>query len=458
MSQQRESFSSRIGFILAAAGSAVGLGNLWRFPYLAAQKGGGVFLLTYLIFGLSFGLSLLITEVAIGRRTRQSSVGAYRMMNPKFSFLGVLTAFVPAIILPYYCAIGGWVTKYGVEFFLGNGKKIAENSEDYFNTFITIEGGSLLQNAEFWFLIFLGITAVIVIFGVEKGIEKASMILMPALLILSIGIAIYTFTIPGVAKGLKYYLLPDFSFIKSFKDFADLLLAAIGQLFYSLSLAMAIMITYGSYMKQEDDLQKSSIQIVLLDTCVAFLAGLMIVPPVVAYSGGDPGLIQSTAGPGLMFVTLPKVFAGMPAGGIIGALFFVLVFFAALTSSISLMEAVVSVIMDLTKMARKKATVIVIGISLVLGTLSCLGYGPLAGVQLLGRAFLDFFDFITNSVMMPIIAIFTCILVGHVVKTDYIEEEVLKSGEFKAKKAYDIMIKWIAIPLLAVILLTNLFA
>ncbi len=458
MSQQRESFSSRIGFILAAAGSAVGLGNLWRFPYLAAQKGGGVFLLTYLIFGLSFGLSLLITEVAIGRRTRQSSVGAYRMMHPKFSFLGVLTALVPAIILPYYCAIGGWVTKYGVEFLLGNGEKIAENSEGYFNAFITIEGGSLLQNAEFWFLIFLAVTAFIVMSGVEKGIEKASKIMMPALLILSVAIVIYTFTIPGVTKGLKYYLLPDFSFIKSFKDFADLLLAAIGQLFYSLSLAMAIMITYGSYMKQEDDLQKSSVQIVLLDTSIAFLAGLMIVPPVVAYSGGDPGLIQSTAGPGLMFVTLPKVFAGMPAGGVIGTLFFVLVFFAALTSSISLMEAVVSVIMDLTKMVRRKATIVVIGISLVLGTLSSLGYGPLAGVQILGRAFLDFFDFITNSVMMPIVAIFTCILVGHVVKTDYVAEEVLKSGEFRGRKPYDMMIKWIAIPLLAIILLSNLLA
>ncbi len=458
MSQQRESFTSRIGFILAAAGSAVGLGNLWRFPYLAAQQGGGVFLLVYILFALTFGLSLLITEVAIGRRTRLSAMSAYTAMHPKFSFLGVLAMIVPTIILSYYCVIGGWVTKYGYEFIVGSGQKLAEQSEDYFNTFITMGGRGLLHNAEFWFIIFLGVTAVIILFGVQKGIEIASKIMMPLLIIISVGIVVYALTIPGVANGLKYYLVPDFSFISSFKDFTNLLLSALGQLFYSLSLAMAIMITYGSYMKQEDDLQKSSAQIVALDTFVAFLAGLMIIPPVVAYSGGDPTLIRSQAGPGLMFVTLPKVFADMPAGNIVGAAFFILVFFAALTSSISLMEAVVSIVMDVTKIKRTTATLTVIGVSVLIGTLSCLGYGPLAGIQILGRAFLDFFDFITNSVMMPIVAIFTCILVGHVVKPDYIEHEVLKSGKFRAKKAYEIMIKWIAIPMLVVILLSNLFA
>jgi NSS family neurotransmitter:Na+ symporter len=458
MSQQRESFTSRIGFILAAAGSAVGLGNLWRFPYLAAQQGGGVFLLVYILFALTFGLSLLITEVAIGRRTRLSAMSAYTAMHPKFSFLGVLAMIVPTIILSYYCVIGGWVTKYGYEFIVGSGQKLAEQSEDYFNTFITMGGRGLIHNAEFWFIIFLGVTAVIILFGVQKGIEIASKIMMPLLIIISVGIVVYALTIPGVANGLKYYLVPDFSFISSFKDFTNLLLLALGQLFYSLSLAMAIMITYGSYMKQEDDLQKSSAQIVALDTFVAFLAGLMIIPPVVAYSGGDPTLIRSQAGPGLMFVTLPKVFADMPAGNIVGAAFFILVFFAALTSSISLMEAVVSIVMDVTKIKRTTATLTVIGVSVLIGTLSCLGYGPLAGIQIIGRAFLDFFDFITNSVMMPIVAIFTCILVGHVVKPDYIEHEVLKSGNFRAKKAYEIMIKWIAIPMLVVILLSNLFA
>ncbi|NLZ66629.1 MAG: sodium-dependent transporter [Clostridiaceae bacterium] len=458
MSQQRESFTSRIGFILAAAGSAVGLGNLWRFPYLAAQQGGGVFLLVYILFALTFGLSLLITEVAIGRRTRLSAMSAYTAMHPKFSFLGVLAMIVPTIILSYYCVIGGWVTKYGYEFIVGSGQKLAEQSEDYFNTFITMGGRGLIHNAEFWFIIFLGVTAVIILFGVQKGIEIASKIMMPLLIIISVGIVVYVLTIPGVANGLKYYLVPDFSFISSFKDFTNLLLLALGQLFYSLSLAMAIMITYGSYMKQEDDLQKSSAQIVALDTFVAFLAGLMIIPPVVAYSGGDPTLIRSQAGPGLMFVTLPKVFADMPAGNIVGAAFFILVFFAALTSSISLMEAVVSIVMDVTKIKRTTATLTVIGVSVLIGTLSCLGYGPLAGIQIIGRAFLDFFDFITNSVMMPIVAIFTCILVGHVVKPDYIEHEVLKSGNFRAKKAYEIMIKWIAIPMLVVILLSNLFA
>jgi len=452
----RESFTSRIGFVLAAAGSAVGLGNLWRFPYLAAQKGGGIFLLLYIIFAFTFGTSLLITEITIGRKTRQSSVGAYTMMHPKFSFLGILTALVPTIILPYYCVIGGWVTKYGFEFLIGNGEKIAKDSEGYFDSFITVTSGGVFQNAEVWFLIYLALTALIVLFGVQKGIEKASKILMPLLIILSIAIVIYTFTIPGVAKGLKYYLLPDFSFIKSFKDVADLLLSTIGQLFYSLSLAMAIMITYGSYMKKEEDIQKASLQIAVLDTLIALFAGLMIIPPIVALSGGDPS--QVNAGPGLMFVTLPKVFVDMPAGRVVGTAFFILVFFAALTSSISLMEAVVSIVMDKSKLKRTAATLSVIVVSVILGTLSCLGYGPLAGIQLLGRSFLDFFDFITNSVMMPVIAISTCVLVGHVVKTDYIKNEVLLSGEVKAEKTYDVMIKWIAIPLLSAILLSNLLA
>ena len=304
-------------------------------------------------------------------------MSAYTAMHPNFSFLGVLAMIVPTIILSYYCVIGGWVTKYGYEFIVGSGQKLAEQSEDYFNTFITMGGRGLIHNAEFWFIIFLGVTAVIILFGVQKGIEIASKIMMPLHIIISIGIVVYVLTIPGVANGLKYYLVPDFSFISSFKDFTNLLLLALGQLFYSLSLAMAIMITYGSYMKPEDDLQKSSAQIVALDTFVAFLAGLMIIPPVVAYSGGDPTLIRSQAGPGLMFVTLPKVFADMPAGNIVGAAFFILVFFAALTSSISLMEAVVSIVMDVTKIKRTTATLTVIGVSVLIGTLSCLGMARL---------------------------------------------------------------------------------
>ncbi|MDO5014931.1 MAG: sodium-dependent transporter [Clostridia bacterium] len=454
MSEKRDTFSSRVGFVLAAAGSAVGLGNLWRFPYLAAQKGGAVFLLVYVIFALTFGLALLITEISIGRRTRLSCIGAYKKMNSKFGFLGLLTALVPTIILPYYSVIGGWVTKYGVSYIANQSGDIAKDSESFFTNFITVQANGFTNNALFWFILFMVITTVIVLLGVQKGVEKASKIMMPLLILLSIGIGIYTITIPGVVSGLKYYLVPNFSFIKSFKDVADLFLSALGQLFYSLSLAMAIMLTYGSYMKKDDDIQKSSVQIVVFDSLVAFLAGFMIVPPVVAFNGGDPTKIN--AGPGLMFVTLPQVFAQMPGGKIVGALFFILVFFAALTSSISLMEAVVSVFLDKFKINRTVATLIVFVISIVLGTLSCLGYGPLGHIKLLGREFLDFFDFITNSVMMPIIAILTCILVGFIAKPKFVEEEVLKSGEFKAKKAYEVMVKYIAPIFLAAILISNL--
>lgn len=454
MSEKRDTFSNRLGFVLAAAGSAVGLGNLWRFPYLAAQKGGAVFLLVYIIFAFTFGLSLLVTEISIGRKTRLSCIGAYKKMHPKFGFLGILTALVPTIILPYYCVIGGWVTKYGYTYLFNKSESITADSEGFFNNFILVQSEGIMNNALLWFIIFMTITMIIVLLGVQKGVEKASKIMMPVLVILSIGIGIYTITIPGVAAGLKYYLVPDFSFIKSFKDFVDLLLSALGQLFYSLSLAMAIMLTYGSYMKKEDDIQKSSAQIVIFDTLIAFFAGFMIVPPVVAFNGGDPSKIN--AGPGLMFVTLPQVFAQMPGGKIIGALFFILVLFAALTSSISLMEAVVSVFLDKFKVKRTTATIIVFIISIVLGTLSCLGYGPLANVQILGRAFLDFFDFITNSVMMPIIAICTCVLVGFISKPKYVEEEVLSSGKFAGKKGYDIMVKYIAPIALTAILISNL--
>lgn len=456
MSTKRESFTNRIGFVLAAAGSAIGLGNLWRFPFLVAQKGGGIFILAYVIFAFTFGLSLLITEITIGRKTRQSSVGAYKAVHPKFGFLGVLTALVPIIILPYYGVIGGWVTKYGFDYLIGRGGEIAANSQAHFNSFISMQESGLLNNVEFFFFLYLAATACIVLLGVQKGIEKASKILLPVLIVLTIGIILYTFTIPGVTQGLKYYFLPDFSFIKSFKDLADLMLSALGQLFYSLSLSMAIMITFGSYMKEEDDIHAASLQIVILDSIVAIFAGLMIVPPVVAFHGGDPSLVN--AGPGLMFVTLPQVFANMPGGNFVGAAFFVLVFFAALTSSISLMEAVASIFMDLFKMQRKNATIAIFVLSLALGTLSCLGYGPLSFIQFAGMAFLDFFDFLTNSIMMPIIAICTCLLIGHVVTPKYVKNEVKLSGDLKAEGIYNAMLRWISIPILSAILLSNVIS
>jgi NSS family neurotransmitter:Na+ symporter len=432
--QKRSSFTGKLGFILAAAGSAVGLGNLWRFPYLAAKYGGGIFLLVYLILAVTFGFALMVAEIAIGRKTGLSAIGAFKALNSKFAFLGYVAAIVPIIILPYYSVIGGWVTKYLVTFITGGGSEAA--GDGFFGGFISSPGEPLL-----WFAIFLGATAVIVLLGVEKGIENVSKVMMPILVALTVGIAIYALTLPNALDGLVYYVKPDFS-----KFSGTTVLAAMGQLFYSMSLAMGIMITYGSYMKKDVHIENSTRQIELFDTGIAFFAGLMIIPAIFSFYHGDEALIGEnlTKGPGLMFVMLPKVFDSMPGGGILGALFFILVLFAALTSSISLMETVVSIFMDKLKVGRKAACLIVIGVSIVIGVPSSLGNGIWSGVTILGMDFLTFFDFITNNVIMPVVAFITCILVGYVIKPKAIIEEVETNGKFTGKKLFTVVIKYIA--------------
>ena len=453
--KKRSSFSSRIGFVLAAAGSAVGLGNLWRFPYLAARYGGGIFLLVYLILALTFGFSLMVTEIAIGRKTRLSCIGAYKALDKRFGFLGWLAAFVPFIITPYYCVIGGWVMKYLFTFISGNALEAADNG-GFFSNFIGYDAGSLsstifsFNGPTPWFILFVLATTIVVIFGVEKGIEKASRIMMPILAILAIVIAIYSLTIPGALQGLKYYILPDFSQFS-----VSTVLGAMGQMFYSMSLAMGIMITYGSYMQKENLLEHSVTQIEIFDTLFAFVAGLMIIPAVIAFNGGDPSQVNS--GPGLMFITLPMVFDSMKFGTIIGAVFFLLVLFAALTSSISLMETLVSVLMDKAHMKRKTATIAITASCLIIGMLSCLGYGPWATITIIGMQFLDFFDFISNSVLMPIVALLTCILIGHVVGTKVIADEVKEGvGSFHREKLHRVMVRWVAPVMLAAILASEL--
>lgn len=438
MKEKRSSFTGGIGFVLAAAGSAVGLGNLWRFPYLAAQYGGGIFLFVYLILVLTFGFSLLIMEIAIGRKTRKSSILAYKELHNKFGFLGYLAASVPILILPYYCVIGGWVIKY-IGVFL-KGEVTAAAQDTYFGGFI---GGTI--SPLLLFLIFLGVTALVVALGVEKGVERVSKVLMPVLLALTIGISIYVATLPGVGDGIKYYLLPDFS-----KFSIKTLCAAMGQLFYSMSIAMGIMVSYGSYVKKEIDLNKSVNHIEIFDTAVAFLSGFMIVPAVYVFSG-EAGL--KTGGAGLMFETLPKVFEQMPLGRVIGLVFFVLVLLAALTSSISLMEAIASMFMDKFKISRKLAVLIIFGVSILLGIPSALGYGVLGGVKPLGMDFLTFFDYVSNSVIMPIVAIGTCLLIGWFVGTKTIEDEITANGEkFKRRGIFRVMVKYVAPVFLVVIL------
>ena len=450
--EKRGGFGSKIGFILAASGSAVGLGNIWRFPYLAAKYGGGIFLLVYLIFAVTFGFTLMITEIAIGRKTGKSVIGAYKDVNKHFAPLGWIAAAVPALILPYYCVIGGWVMKYMVEFLSVHGHRIAtetygDSNLSFFENFISHP----LQPTIF-FVIYVIINASVVMLGVQKGIETLSKFLMPVLLILIFGISIYTLTLDGALEGLKYYVQPNFKDF-TFEQLLKTIVGAMGQLFYSMSLAMGIMITYGSYMRKEDALEQSVRQIEVFDTFVAFLAGLIIVPSVFVFSGGNADKLN--AGPSLMFKTLPAVFDSMPAGDIIGGAFFILVTLAALTSSISLMETVTAVVMEKFRLNRVASCFVVIGITLVLGMLSVLGYSSWSEVKLLGMQFLDFFDFITNNVMMPILAFFTCILIGYVAKTSYVEDEVLHGQyRFSAKHLFRIMIKFVCPVCMIIILLT----
>lgn len=440
--KKRSQFSGKIGFVLAAAGSAVGLGNIWRFPYLAAKYGGGSFLLVYIIFVVTIGFTIMTAELAIGRKSRLGPTKAYGALNPKWNFVGVIGAIVAFIIFPYYCVIGGWIIKYAWVFISGAGAAAA--SDTYFAEFAAQPVETVLLQ-----MVFVIGTGIIVAFGVQKGIEKVSKIMMPILIVISIIIAIFVCIQPGAIEGVKYFLLPslqNFSFQGC--------LGALGQMFYSLSLAMGIMVAYGSYLPQEESLESSVTQIEVFDTIVALLAGFMIIPAVFVYSGGDPAALGK--GVGLMFINLPKVFDTMQFGHVIGALFFVMVLFAALTSTISLLEATVSSACDSFKWSRKKAVIILCIVSVIIGIPSALSFGLLADFQIFGMDFFSFCDFISNSVLMPIGALLTCIFVGYVLDTRVIIDEIeggeLHNHPFKRKKLFVILLKYIApIAILAIL-------
>ena len=442
----RSSFSGKIGFVLSAAGASVGLGNIWRFPYLAAKYGGGIFLVVYIILALTFGYTMIVAETALGRMTKKSPVGAYGSFGKSklLSAGGWINAIIPILIVPYYSVIGGWVVKYLVEYITGKTQLVA--ADGYFSEFI-----SNGLSPEICFIIFAVMALAIIYAGVENGIERVSKFMMPILVVLSVVIAVYSVTRPGALAGVKYFLVPNPSHFSWMT-----VVTAMGQMFYSLSIAMGILVTFGSYMKKETAIETATEHVEIFDTAIAMMAGLMIIPAVFAFSGGDADTLQ--AGPSLMFITIPKVFASMGFGTITGVLFFVLVLFAALTSSIALTESAVSTFEDQFKWSRKKATTVIGIIIIALGSLSALGYGPLANVTIIGMQFLDFFDFITNTVMMPIAAIATCLLVSRVIGVDRIAEEVTQCGEpFRRKKIFCFMIKYMC-PIFAVIILISSIA
>lgn len=438
MSEPRGSFSGKLGFVLAAAGSAVGLGNIWRFPYLAAKYGGGIFLLVYLALAVTFGFALMIMEIAIGRKTGRSAIGAFRALNEKYSFLGKLIAVVPYLILPYYCVVGGWVIKYLVTSLSSDAAALTQ--EGFFDGFISQSGQPLL-----WFGVFLALTALTVALGVEKGIEKVSKWLMPILVVLTIVVAVYVVLLPGAWEGVVYYLKPDFS-----RFSANTVLAAMGQLFYSMSLSMGTMIAFGSYMQKDVSIHASVRQIEWFDTGIAFLSGLMVVPAVFVVSGAQ-GL---ETGSGLMFVTLPQVFAGMAGGRLICVAFFLLVLLAALTSSIAMMETAVAALQDRFRWKRWVTCLVVVAVVVALGIPSSLGNGLWQNIRPFGLPFLDFFDFVGNNVLMPIVALLTCLFVGYVLGP----KVLIAEARLKKREAalFSVVIRYIAPVLIVLILVSSL--
>ena len=456
---KRSTFSGSLGFVLAAAGSAVGLGNIWRFPYLAAKDGGGIFLLCYIILALTFGFALLTTEIAIGRKTGQSPLTAYKLLHPKWGWIGTFASIIPVIILPYYCVIGGWILKYLAAFLTGGASSAV--ADGYFTGFITSQWSPII-----WFVIFLLANTVVVYKGVNHGIERLSKVLMPILLVLIIGIAGFSLTLRhtddnGVTRtglqGLMVYVIPNFEGM-TFKKFATVLMDAMGQLFYSISVAMGIMVTYGSYVKKETNLTQSVNHIEIFDTLVAFLAGMMIVPAVYTFMGTE----GMAAGPSLMFISLPKVFHAMGGvGTAIGVLFFITVVFAALTSSVSVMEAIVSSAMDGFHMQRKTATIAVTVLAMIAGIVVCLGYNVFYFDLTLPNGsvaqILDVMDYISNYVLMPVVAIASCILIGWGVKPKTILDEITLGGvRFHREKLYVVMVKVVTPIMLLFLLLQSL--
>ena len=458
MEKKQNHFSGQLGFVLAAAGSAVGVGNLWRFPYLAAKDGGGLFLIIYFVLVLTFGFTLLTSDIAIGRRTKQSAIGAYTQMRPKWKFLGILTFLVPVLIMTYYAVIGGWITKYSVTYITGQAKAAA--GDDYFTSFITSSTSPVV-----YALIFMAVTAFIVYNGVEEGIERVSKWMMPILLVLVVIIAGYSLTLQHTdasgevhtgLQGFLYYLTPNVEGL-TVKRFLQILLDAMSQLFFSLSVSMGIMITYGSYVKPEVNLNKAVNQIEIFDTGVAFLAGAMIIPAVYVFSGTE----GMGAGPSLMFVSLPKVFAAMGKAGIfVGILFFVTAIFATLSSCISVLESIVANCMEIFHTGRKKTVLILSAIYLGASAVIALGYSIFyIEVKLPNGStgqLLDIMDYISNSVMMPFIALLSTILIGWVMTPDYVIDEMERGGEkFRRKKLYCIMIRYVAPVMMFVLFLQS---
>lgn len=431
-SRTRGSFSSSIGFILSAAGSAIGLGNLWKFPYIAGSTGGGVFLLFYIIFTIVLGIPIILAEIAIGRKTQLSSVAAYEKLHKGYGFIGAIGVICGFILLSYYSVVGGWIIKYIIIY--GSDGNLGRDKSGYFNNFVA----SSVEPVT-WHLIFMIVCAIIVLCGIHNGIEKASGIMMPALFVMIIILAIRAVMLDGAVEGLKFLFIPNKTSFNSLSDLANSIVQAMGQVFFSLSLGIGITITYGSYLKKESNIQKDTVIIAVLDTIMAVLAGILVMSAVFSFG------IEPSSGPGLIFGALPTVFDAMPFGAVIGFIFFVLVFFAAITSAMALLEAIVSYLVDSRGWSRAKSTVWTAATIVIAGTFVALSMSDLSDEVLFGINLFDVFGFFTDKVLMPLSALLMCIFVGHIIGVDGIADEIeIGSKGFRLRGAFEVIIKYVA--------------
>jgi len=432
---------------MAAIGSAIGLGNLWAFPYKMGKGGGFSFLLIYLVFVAVIGFIIMLGELAIGRHGRGDPITSYEKVSRGWAFNGVIAVIVPILITSFYSVLGGWVIKYVITYvqeLFGAGFR-GLSGTDFFVSFVSGYEGL------FWHVVFMAVTVFIVMMGVEKGIEKWSKVLMPALFVLLLIIIIRSVTLPGAGEGIAFMLKPDFTVFTDPKSFLSVAASAMAQMFWSLSLAMGIIITYGSYLPEESDIERNAVIIPFFDTLAAVMAGLAIMPAVFAL-GLDPA-----SGPSLMFITLPEVFRQMPMGSLFGLMFYILVFFAALTSGISLLEVSTAAMVDRAHWSRKKAAVVMGVIIAVIGIPSALSQGAWSGVRpLLGMDLLDTIDYISEYTLMPICAFLSCIFISRVWGVDSVVDEVSCHGRlaFRSRKFYAFMVKYVT-PLLIIILWYN---
>lgn len=441
----RVTFGSKLGVILATVGCAVGLGNIWRFPYMVGSNGGAAFLLIYIVCILLLGLPVMITEFFIGRHSRRNAAGAFKVMAPgtKWSLIGYNGVLAAFLILGFYSVVAGWTLEYIVQAFSGtlSGKTAATFKMDFenFSTGIVRPIG--------WTIAFIALTHFIIISGVKKGIERASKVMMPLLFLILVVLCIRSVTLPNAEKGLSFLFHPDFSKITS-----SVVLSAMGQAFFSLSIGMGCLITYSSYFKKDTNLQNTALQVTLLDTLVAILAGVMIFPAVFSFG------IAPTAGPELVFITLPNVFEQLPLGWLWSAIFFILLALAALTSTISLHEVSTAYVHEEYHISRKKAAWFVSGGVLILGVLSSLSFGVLKNFTLFGMIFFDALDYLTAKIMLPLGGMLICLFVGTRVDRKILKAELTNEGTipFHFFNTYAFFMKYIAPVAIGLIFLNEL--